>query len=130
MQAHKASIKPGDVFVKERIFTEEDVRTFTTISRDAGIHHLTPDAKGRLMLQGLLTATLITEFGGSIDFLASEMAFRVHRPAFALDTVRCEGRCESAADEPGRRAYTFSFNLTNQLGKQLLTGTVKGVVLL
>lgn len=130
MQAHKASIKSGDVFVKERTYTEDDVRTFTSISRDAGIHHVTPDAKGRLMLQGLLTATLITEFGGSIDFLAAEMVMRFHRPAFAGDTVRCEMRCESAADEPGRRAYLFGFNLTNQLGKQLLTGTVKGVVLL
>ena len=130
MQNRKESIKPGDVFVQERTFTEADVRTFTTISGDAGIHHVTPDAKGRLMLQGLLTATLVTEFGGSIDFLASEMTFRFHRPAFAGDTIRCQGRCESAADEPGRRAYTFSFILQNQLGKEVLTGTVKGVVLL
>lgn len=129
MQARKESIKPGDVFLQERTFTEEDVRTFTSVSGDAGAHHLTPDAKGRLMLQGLLTATLVTEFGGSIDFLASEMTFRFHRPAFAGDTVRCEGRCESAADEPGRRAYAFSFILKNQLGKEVLTGSVKGVVL-
>ena len=130
MQAQKESIKPGDVFVLERTFTEADVSTFTTVSGDAGAHHVQPDAKGRLMLQGLLTATLVTQFGGSIDFLASEMTFRFHRPAFAGDTIRCEGRCDAATDEPGRRGYSFSFSLKNQLGKEVLSGTVKGVVLL
>jgi 3-hydroxybutyryl-CoA dehydratase len=129
MQADKLSIKPGDVFAMERTFTEADVRTFTTISGDAGVHHVTPDARGRLMLQGLLTATLVTQFGGSIDFLASEMTFVFHRPAFAGDTIRCDGRCESAADEPGRRTYEFSFSLTNQVGKIVLSGSVRGVVL-
>ncbi|HEU0053408.1 MAG TPA: hypothetical protein VFQ39_09540, partial [Longimicrobium sp.] len=113
MQGHKHSIKPGDDFVLERTFTEADVRTFTTISGDAGAHHVEPDARGRLMLQGLLTATLATQFGGSIDYLASEMTFRFHRPAFAGDTSRCVGHCEVARDEPGRTYYEFSFSMKN-----------------
>ena len=129
MTADKHSIKPGDPFFLERTFTEDDVRTFTTISGDAGEHHVKPDAKGRLMLQGLLTATLATQFGGSIDYLASEMTFRFHRPAFAGDTIRCDGVCEVARDEPGRRYYEFRFAMKNQLGKEVLSGTVKGVVL-
>jgi len=88
MTSDKLSIKPGDVFVLERTFTADEVRTFTSISGDAGAHHVQPDARGRLMLQGLLTATLATQFGGSIDYLASEMTFRFHRPAFAGDTIR------------------------------------------
>ena len=102
MTSDKLSIKPGDVFVLERTFTADEVRTFTTISGDAGAHHVQPDARGRLMLQGLLTATLATQFGGSIDYLASEMTFRFHRPAFAGDTIRCDGVCESARDPPLR----------------------------
>ncbi len=129
MQVDKHSIKPGEVFTLERTFTEADVRAFSGISGDAGAHHVAPDAKGRVMLQGLLTATLVTEFGGSIDFLATEMTFRFHRPAFAGDTIRCEGRCDSAREEPGRRWYDFSFKLTNQLGKEVLSGTVRGMVL-
>lgn len=129
MQADKLSIKPGDTFVLERTFTADDVHTFTKVSGDAGLHHVAPDARGRLMLQGLLTATLATQFGGSIDYLASEMTFRFHRPTFAGDTIRCEGLCTSALDEPGRRAYEFSFSMKNQVGKEVLSGTVKGVVL-
>jgi acyl dehydratase len=129
MLGDKFSIKPGDTFHLERTFTESDVRTFTTISGDAGTHHVAPDAKGRLMLQGLLTASLATSFGGSIDYLASEMVFRFYRPVFAGDTITCEGRCEEAADEPGRRFYAFSFSMTNQHGREVLSGSVKGVVL-
>ncbi|HUJ28592.1 MAG TPA: hotdog domain-containing protein [Myxococcales bacterium] len=130
MQANKHSIKPGDVFLLERTFTEDDVRTFTKISGDDGEHHVTPDEKGRLMLQGLLTATLVTQFGGSIDFLAQEMTFRFHRPVFAGDTIRCTGRCTAAADEPGRKRYEFDFSLKNQLDKEVLSGSVRGMVLL
>jgi acyl dehydratase len=99
------------------------------VSGDAGAHHVAPDAKGRLMLHGLLTATLATQFGGSIDYLASEMTFRFHRPVFAGDTIRCEGRCDSARDEEGRRAYEFSFSMKNQQGKEVLSGSTRGVVL-
>ena len=129
MLSDKLSIKPGDTFVLERTFTEADVKTFTEISGDRGEHHLKTDAKGRLMLQGLLTATLATQFGGSIDYLATEMTFRFHRPTFAGDTIRCDGVCESARDEPGRRWYTFRFTMKNQVGKEVLTGTVNGMVL-
>ena len=130
MQAPRHSIKPGDVFALERTFTEEDVVTFTRVSGDRGEHHLKPDGKGRIMLQGLLTATLATEFGGSIDYLATEMTFRFVRPAFVGDTIRCEGRCTEARDEPGRRWYEFEFSMKNQVGKEVLAGTVKGMVLL
>jgi acyl dehydratase len=129
MTADKLSIKPGDVFALERTFTVDDVRTFTSISGDRGEHHLEPDPRGRIMLQGLLTATLATQFGGSIDYLASEMTFRFHRPVFAGDTIRCDGVCDVARDEPGRRYYEFSFSMKNQVGKEVLSGNVKGVVL-
>ena len=39
-------------------------------------------------IKSLLTATLGTEIGGSIDFIASEMLFRFVRPVFSGDTVR------------------------------------------
>lgn len=129
MLADKLSIKPGDTFTLERTFTEKDVVLFTEISNDRGEHHLKPDAKGRVMLQGLLTASLATQFGGSIDYLANEMVFRFVRPVFVGDTVRCDGECTEARDEPGRRWYAFKFAMKNQAGKEVLNGTVNGVVL-
>src|SRR4026208_1854739 len=72
-------MKIGDTLSWRRTFTEEDIRLFTTISGDGGEHHLVPDAKGRLMAHGLLTATLPTKIGGDINLIAREMCFRFHR---------------------------------------------------
>jgi 3-hydroxybutyryl-CoA dehydratase len=128
MQARPESIKPGAIFVKERTFTREDVEAFTLVSRDRGVHHLEPDGQGRLMTQGLLTATVGTEIGGELDFLASEMTFRFLRPVFTGDTVRCEVRVDSVREEPGRQALELSFVMRNQNGKDVLSGDIRGVI--
>ena len=128
MQAARESIKPGAVFVKERTFTREDVEAFTKVSRDRGTHHVAPDPEGRLMTQGLLTATVGTEIGGELDFLASEMNFRFLRPVFTGDTVRCEVRVESVREEPGRVSLELSFVVRNQQGKDVLAGTIRGMI--
>ena len=120
--------EPGSTFARERTFTADDVRAFTRISGDDGTHHVEPDAQGRLMLQGLLTATLATEIGGSIDFLAQEMLFRFHRPVFSGDTVRCEVRVESTREEPGRLFMDLTFTMRNQQGKDVLSGNIRGMV--
>ena len=51
------SLKVGDIITFERTFTVRDVELFTEISGDEGNHHITPDEQGRLVIQGLLTAT-------------------------------------------------------------------------
>ena len=129
MQARKESIKPGAVFVKERAFTADDVRDFGRVSRDLGVHHVQPDAQGRVMLQGLLTATLATEIGGDLDFLAGEMVLRFLRPVFSGDLIHCEARIDTVREEPGRRALEISVIMTNQKGKEVMQGTIRGVVL-
>ena len=63
-------MKVGDVRVWERTFSEEDVRFFARFSGDEGEHHLEPDEQGRLMVHGLLTATLPTKIGGDMNFIA------------------------------------------------------------
>jgi len=69
------SLKVGDIIKFERTFKTEDVELFTKVSGDDGIHHLTPDELGRLVVQGLLTATLPTKVGGNNNVLARTMNF-------------------------------------------------------
>src|SRR4029077_11902449 len=80
----------GDVVSWERTFTEADIRLFNQVSGDEGVHHVTPDEQGRLMVHGLLTATVPTKIGGDMNFIAREMKFQFYRPVFAGDTIRCE----------------------------------------
>ena len=48
----------------ERTFSDDDVRRFGELTGDRGEQHVVPGPDGRLMVQGLLTATLPTDDGG------------------------------------------------------------------
>ena len=88
---------------------------FTKISGDEGIHHLSPDEQGRLVVQGLLTATLPTKVGGDHNVLARNMNFEFLRPVFTGDTIICEVKIEKYEKlENNRTAISASFICENQ----------------
>src|SRR6185437_14033161 len=97
-------LKVGDIIKFERTFTVRDVELFTEISGDEGIHHLTPDEQGRLVIQGLLTATLPTKVGGDHSVLARTMNFEFLRPVFTGDTIICEVKIEKYERQDNRTA--------------------------
>jgi 3-hydroxybutyryl-CoA dehydratase len=123
------SLKVGDIITFERTFTAGDVELFTKVSGDEGIHHLTPDEQGRLVVQGLLTATLPTKVGGDNNVLARTMNFEFLRPVFTSDTIICEVTIEQFEKRDKRTHITSSFLCTNQHEKQVLRGNFAGVIL-
>ena len=123
-------LKVGDIITFERTFTVRDVELFTEISGDEGIHHLTPDEQGRLVVQGLLTATLPTKVGGDHNVLARTMNFEFLRPVFTGDTIICEVKIEKyERQENNRTAIIASFLCENQNEKEVLKGDFSGVIL-
>ncbi|MEW8986123.1 MAG: enoyl-CoA hydratase [Bacillus sp. (in: firmicutes)] len=124
------SLTVGDIITFERTFTQRDVEIFTEISGDEGIHHLTPDEQGRLVIQGLLTATLPTKVGGDHNVLARHMDFEFLRPVFTGDTIACEVKIDRfEAIEKNRTAITATFSCKNQHEKEVLKGGFSGVIL-
>jgi 3-hydroxybutyryl-CoA dehydratase len=123
-----ATMKVGDIISWERTFTADDIRLFNHVSGDQGVHHVTPDEQGRLMVHGLLTATVPTKIGGDMNFIAREMKFQFHRPVFAGDTVRCEATIVEF--EPADQYVTVrtEFVCRNQHGKEVMTGYALGVI--
>jgi acyl dehydratase len=121
-------MKIGDTVEFERTFTEEDVRLFTRVSGDAGVHHVTPDEQGRLMVQGLLTATLPTKVGGDLNFIARDMVFHFLRPVFAGDTIRCHVTITALASSDELTRMSCTWTCTNQHGKEIMTGEAHGVI--
>ena len=121
-------MKVGDIVSWERTFTEDDIRLFNKVSGDEGVHHVTPDEQGRLMVHGLLTATVPTKIGGDMNFIAREMKFQFHRPVFAGDTVRCE--VTIVQFEPGGQYSNVrsDFVCRNQHGKEVMSGHAQGVI--
>lgn len=124
------TVKVGDIISFERTFTTEDVELFTRVSWDEGTHHVTPDEQGRLVIQGLLTATLPTKIGGEQNVLARTMNFEFLRPVFTGDTIFCEVTIDVfEKQENNRKSIKASFVCANQNGKQVLTGNFAGVIL-
>lgn len=124
------TLKAGDIITYERTFTIKDVELFTEISGDEGIHHLTPDDQGRLVVQGLLTATLPTKIGGDNNVLARNMNFEFLRPVFTGDTIICKVKIEKyERQENNRTAINASFLCENQNEKEVLKGEFSGVIL-
>lgn len=123
------SLKVGDIIIFERTFKTEDVELFTKVSGDEGIHHLTQDEQERLVVQGLLTATLPTKVGGDNNVLARTMNFEFTRPVFTGDTIICEVTIEQFEKQDNRTQITASFICTNQNKKEVLRGSFAGVIL-
>jgi acyl dehydratase len=118
----------GDVFSWERTFTEEDIQLFSRLSGDKGEHHVEPDEQGRLMAQGLLTATLPTKIGGDMNFIARELVFEFHRPVFAGDIVRCEVTIIELEQTEQHTRMSSRWVCRNQHGKEVLTGHAHGII--
>ena len=87
-----------------------------------------PDPKGRIMVQGLLTATLPTKLGGDLNYIARRITFEFLRPVFVGDTVTCEGTVLNVAESEDRLEVSMSFRCTNQAGKEVLRGGTEGII--
>jgi len=122
-------MKVGDVITWQRTFTEEDVHLFGQISGDQGIQHIEPDEQGRIMAQGLLTATLPTKIGGDLNFIARQMIFNFIRPVYAGDTITCEVTLLKLEPKDRYIEAVSKWICRNQLNKEVLSGEATGVIM-
>jgi len=118
----------GDVLSWQRTFTEEEILRFAEITGDRGRHHLDAGEGGRLMVHGLLTASLATKLGGDLDYIARQMVMEYLRPVFAGDTITCEVTVTHVAQKDGLREIALRSVYRNQHGKEVLVGTSHGII--
>ena len=84
----------GDSFTVTRTFTESDTNIFADITRDYNPVHFderfaaAKNFNGKIC-HGLLAASIITEIGGQIGWLATGMDFRFKQPVYFKDTITC-----------------------------------------
>lgn len=88
-------LRTGDRFAITRRFTREEIISFARISRDYNPVHCDREyaqIKGfqEPIAHGLLTASLLTEIGGQIGWLATGMSFRFKRPVYAEENLTCD----------------------------------------
>ena len=120
----------GDTFVVTRQFTETDMRTFADVTRDYNPIHFEKrfsDVKNLKdpICHGLLVGSILTEIGGQIGWLASEMNFRFKRPVYFGDTIECTFTI-SEIDERNRTRAKAIYR--NQDGTIVLEAELAGII--
>ena len=123
-------LEVGDSFRTTRSFTDSDVALFAQISRDYNpIHFDTRFAKARNfpahICHGLLAASLVTEIGGQIGWLASVMNFRFKGPVYVGETITCNWAI-TAIDQRGRGKA--SVTITKEDGVTVIEAEIGGIV--
>ncbi len=123
-------LQVGDIFRTSRTFTEDDVNLFARISRDYNpVHFDARFAKAKNfsapICHGLLAASLATEIGGQIGWLASSMDFRFKGPVYVGETITCTW-VMTAIDQKGRARA--SVTTTKEDGVTVIEAEISGIV--
>ncbi|WP_408958555.1 dehydratase [Natrinema sp. 74] len=118
----------GDEYTVARTFDHEDVRAFGELSGDQQPIHTELDEGGRLIAQGLLTATLPTEIGGKLNYIARNMAFEFLQPVYTGERISCTCRLEAVTERDDRYEVESSAVCTNEDGEDVLRAEIDGIV--
>ena len=125
-----AGLKLGDSFSVSRTFTEQDTIAFADISGDYNPVHFDDrfaNAKNfrSRICHGLLVASLATEIGGQIGWLASGMNFRFKKPVYFGDTIECSLTITELDDRNRAKAEAV---FKNQHNETVIEAQITGVI--
>ncbi len=87
-----------------------------------------PGENGRLMVHGLLTASIGTKIGGDLNYIAREMVSEFVRPVFAGDIIICEVILSQVEQQKEYKKVEIKSIYRNQNGKEVLIGSSKGII--
>jgi 3-hydroxybutyryl-CoA dehydratase len=125
-----AGLKLGDSFSVSRTFTEQDTIAFADISGDYNPVHFddrfanAKNFRGQIC-HGLLVASLATEIGGQIGWLASGMNFRFKKPVYFGDTIECSLTITKLDDRNRAKAEAV---FKNQHNETVIEAQITGVI--
>ncbi len=123
-------LRVGDTFSLTRSFTEKEVSLFADLTHDYNPVHFemrfarVKNFKG-IICHGLLVASMISEIGGQIGWLASEMNFRFKKPVYLGEAVRCHFTLKRMSAK-GKAEAEALFTTTD--GTVVLEAHLKGIV--
>lgn len=123
-------IRAGDRFSVTRTFDETDMHAFAEVSRDYNpVHFDERFARSRgfsgRICHGLLVGALLTEIGGQVGWLATEMRFDFKKPVYFNETVTCALEI-TRVDENGRAQAEAV--MTDSSGRIVMTAYLAGVL--
>ena len=125
-----AGLKPGDSFTVSRTFTEQDTLAYADISHDYNPVHFddrfaSAEKFPARICHGLLVASLLTEIGGQLGWLASGMTFRFKKPVYFGDTIEC---CLTVTELDERSRAKAEAVFKNQQNEIVVEANLTGIV--
>jgi len=117
----------GAVYTHERTFTKADVRRFGELSGDQQPIHTDPNEDGKLVVQGLLTATIPTKIGGEIELLARSMRFEFRQPVYTGEPIECTMTVDEVEEREDRFDVTSSV-VCRRDNETVMTADVDGLL--
>jgi acyl dehydratase len=123
------SIHVGQTFTFRRTFTEGDVALFCGVTGDYNPYHIDQTFIettwfGKLIIPGLLTASMITHIGGMIGFLATVMEFQFVASVYIGDTITCTVTIQEKDETKSVVHAAAAF--INQQGSEVLQARFSG----
>jgi 3-hydroxybutyryl-CoA dehydratase len=118
----------GTTITHSRTFTKSDVDAFIEVSQDENDVHREADEEGRLIVHGLLTATLPTKIGGDLSYIARELNNTFHQPVYTGEEIRCEMTITDIRDRDDGIRMETEFVCRNEDDAVVLTGDTDGVI--
>ena len=122
------AVRVGEKVAFTRTLTEADAALFIGITWDINPYHTDDHYAaqtrfGRRIVPALLTASLLTHFGGLWAFLATEMTFEFLGPVYIGDTVTAEAEIAEVSDKGWVR---LAGRVTGPDGQDVLRATIRG----
>ncbi|WLR42411.1 enoyl-CoA hydratase [Bacillus carboniphilus] len=121
-------VNEGDQFVWGKRFTEEDILQFAELTGDKGRHHMECDESGKLMVHGLLTASIGTKIAGDLNYIGSMLYTEYFRPVFSGDTIECELNIIKVEELEGIQKVSLESVYKNQKGKIVMQAKSEGII--
>ncbi len=129
LQQEFAKMQEGQTFTFRRTFTDGDVAIFCGVTGDYNPYHIDETFArenwfGRRIVPGLLTGSMITNIGGLLGILATEMHFQYLKPVYIGDTITCVVTVVKKDVE--KRTLVMHATFTNQDGLEVLSAQFNG----
>lgn len=118
----------GDVITHERTFTVEEVREFGQITGDQQPIHTELDDDGRLVVQGLLSGSLMTNIGGDLNYMARTMEYEFRKPVYTGEAITCEWTVESITEREDRYRLENDVVYRNENDETVIDARTTGVI--
>lgn len=118
----------GDVITHERVFTPDDVREFGSMTGDTQTIHTAPDEDGRLVVQGLLSGSLVTKIGGDLEYIARTIEFEFLKPVYTGESISCELTVTTVSEREDRYHVETDVVFRNETDDVVIDAHSRGVI--